>query len=71
MAEKKNGRDFFGGLTKFFRNVMAELKKVAWPTHRETTIYTVVVIATVIVVALVIGVFDMVLTALQRLIYKG
>lgn len=71
MAEKKDGRGFFGGLTKFFRSVMAELKKVAWPTHRETTVYTIVVIATVIVVALVIGVFDIILTAIQRLIYKG
>ena len=70
MAEKKGGRDFFGKISKFFRSVMAELKKVAWPTQRETSVYTTVVIATVIVVALIIGFLDVILSALQRLVYN-
>ncbi len=46
---------------KHFRSVIAELKKVAWPTRRETTVYTIVVIVTVVVVAALIGVFDLLL----------
>lgn len=65
--EKKPG--FFDGLGKFFRSVIAELKKVAWPTRRETLVYTTVVIATCIVVALVIGVFDIGLKALYDIVY--
>ena len=41
---------------KYFRSVIAELKKVALPNRRETTVYTIVVIVTVIVVALLLGV---------------
>lgn len=65
--EKKAG--FFDGMGKFFRSVIAELKKVAWPSRRETVVYTVVVIATCIVVALVIGVFDIGLKALYDIVY--
>lgn len=52
---------------RFFRSVIAELKKVSWPNRRETTVYTIVVIVTVAVVALLLGVFDMLL----GLIFKG
>lgn len=52
---------------KYFRSVIAELKKVAFPNRRETTVYTIVVIVTVIVVALLLGVFDMLL----GLVFKG
>jgi preprotein translocase subunit SecE len=68
MGEKKASQEP-GKVGKFFRSVVAEIKKVAWPSHRETTIYTIVVIATVIVVALAIGAFDTVLTALAKLVY--
>jgi preprotein translocase subunit SecE len=68
MAEKKAGRE--GKIGKFFRSVMAELKKVSWPTHRETVVYTVVVISTVLVVSTVIFLFDQILTAIAGLIYS-
>ncbi len=54
MAVKKRNRK----ISNFFRNVMAELKKVAWPNRREVSAYTVVVLVTVIAVALLISVFD-------------
>lgn len=54
MVTKKAGQN----IGKFFRNVLAELKKVSWPTRRETTVYTIVVIVTVTVVGLLIGTFD-------------
>jgi preprotein translocase subunit SecE len=43
---------------RYFRSVIAELKKVSLPNRRETTVYTIVVIVTVVVVALLLGVFD-------------
>jgi len=59
MAMQKTGK-----IAKYFRSVVAELKKVAWPTRRETTVYTIVVIVTVVVVSALIGVFDILLNLL-------
>jgi preprotein translocase subunit SecE len=56
------------GTKRFFRSVMAELKKVNWPGRKELTTYTIVVIVTVIVVALIIFAWDSILTVLFRLI---
>lgn len=54
------------GLRRFFRNVMAELKKVNWPNRKELTTYTIVVIITVLVVALIIWVWDVGLTVIFK-----
>lgn len=50
-----------GGISRFFRDVWAELKRVAWPSRRQLQIYTLVVIASVIVVSLILFVFDFIL----------
>ena len=42
----------------FIRDVRSELRKVAWPTPRETVNLTIVVIALSIVVGLFLGGFD-------------
>jgi preprotein translocase subunit SecE len=47
---------------KFFRDVFAELKKVTWPTWRQTAYLTTVVIATCLVVGLFLGGLDFGLT---------
>jgi preprotein translocase subunit SecE len=50
------------GFRRFFRNVIAELKKVNWPNRKELTTYTIVVIATVFIVSFIIWVWDIGLT---------
>jgi preprotein translocase subunit SecE len=50
-----------GGISRFFRDVWAELKRVAWPSRRQLQIYTLVVIASVIVVSVILFVFDFIL----------
>lgn len=55
-----------GGFQRFFRNVIAELKKVNWPSRKELTTYTIVVIATVLIVALIIWVWDVGLTVIFK-----
>jgi len=67
---EKNESHFFEGVGKFFRSVWAELKKVAWPSRRETVVYTIVVIVTCLVLAAIIGVFDMGLQYIHNLIYR-
>jgi preprotein translocase subunit SecE len=55
-------------LGEFFKSTWAELKKVHWPTLRETAVYTAVVIASVIIVALLIWLADSVFSKLLSLI---
>ena len=43
------------------KGMMSELKKVTWPTKKEVSVYTLVVITTVIVFAIIIGLYDLIL----------
>jgi preprotein translocase subunit SecE len=49
--------------------IAGELKKVTWPTKKETQLGTIVVIVMVIVSAIILGAFDMVWAALTDAIY--
>ena len=42
----------------FFGNIIAELRKVVWPTRRETVYLTVLVLIVAAVVGLVLGAID-------------
>jgi preprotein translocase subunit SecE len=57
-------------LTKFFRDVVREMKKVSWPKRKELTRYTVTVLATVIFFSLFFGVIDLGISKLIRLIIE-
>jgi preprotein translocase subunit SecE len=63
---KKENETTRQGISRFFRSVSAELKKVNWPNRKELTTYTIVVIATVLVVALIISIWDWSLTFLFK-----
>jgi preprotein translocase subunit SecE len=45
----------------FFQEVSVELKKVSWPTRRQTMSATVVVITVAVIVAFFLGIVDLVL----------
>jgi preprotein translocase subunit SecE len=47
-------------LALFYRQVVAELRKVIWPTRRELITYTTVVITFVTVVAIIVAGFDLI-----------
>jgi preprotein translocase subunit SecE len=49
--------------------VASELKKVTWPTRRETLSSTIVVIVTTIISAAFLGIFDGVWSWVTRMIY--
>ena len=52
------------GLTLFLRQMVAELRKVIWPTRKELLTYTWVVIVFVAVFTAMVAVFDFVFTRL-------
>ena len=47
-------------LALFYRQVIAELRKVIWPTRRELITYTTVVIVFVAAVATIVAVLDLI-----------
>jgi len=52
----------------FFREVKIELKKVTWPTRKQTTGTTIVVIIFVFVIAAFLGLFDYSLSKLVQVV---
>ncbi len=68
VATKKDG--YFHKATQFLREVRAELKKVTWPSRRQTIGSSVVVIILVIIIAFFLGMVDMALSSLIRLVLK-
>ncbi len=55
---------------QFLREVKVELKKVTWPSRKQTIGSTVVVIVLVIVVSLFLGIVDIGLSSLIRVILR-
>ncbi|MBU1157547.1 MAG: preprotein translocase subunit SecE [Proteobacteria bacterium] len=53
---------------QFLREVVQELKRVTWPSRRQTISTTGVVLALVILVSIFLGVVDFALSRLVRLI---
>ena len=62
MAEEKNKTAKTskknGGLIKFLKETVIELKKVVWPTKKQLAVYTVVVIIACIIMAFLVTGFD-------------
>lgn len=55
-SEKAEKVGFFGRIGRFIREVIAELRKVIWPTRKELLTYTAVVVVFVaIMLAIVAG----------------
>ncbi len=72
MAEKPEGQPGAGALfaktAEFLREVKVELKKVVWPTRKQTTGTTVVVVIFVFIVAVFLGIFDYGLAKLVQVV---
>lgn len=67
MANKENAKKtgffdkvkgFFGRLGKFFKEVVAEVKQLTWPTKKELINYTLAVICFCALMAIIIGILD-------------
>jgi preprotein translocase subunit SecE len=55
-------KSLFGRIGLFYRQIISELGKVVWPTKKQLTTYTAVVLVFVSFVVLVVSIFDLVLT---------
>lgn len=83
MADEKNAKkekvSFFARLMRFFKllpgrvatpfkNMWHELRKVTWPTRKELTNYTVIVLLFILVMSVLIGLLDLGASALVDLL---
>lgn len=59
-SDKNAKPGFFARTGKWFRDMRSELKKVQWPTRKQTINNTLIVIACVVVVGIFIALFDFV-----------
>jgi preprotein translocase subunit SecE len=60
-------KEFLRTAQQFFREVRVELKKVTWPTRKETIASTSVVLITVFLVGFYLGVVDLGLSRLIKI----
>ncbi len=61
---------WWGQSMQFLREVKVELKKVAWPSRKQTVGSTVVVLVLVFLISAFLGVVDMGLSSLVRLVLQ-
>ncbi|MBM3719847.1 MAG: preprotein translocase subunit SecE [Actinobacteria bacterium] len=66
--EEKN---FFARIPTFYRQVISELRRVVWPTRKQVSTYTTVVMVFVTFMIAIISVFDLGLTKVIFWIFGG
>jgi preprotein translocase subunit SecE len=54
----------FARVGLFYRQIISELSKVVWPTRKQLSTYTAVVMVFVLFVIAVVSIFDLVITKL-------
>jgi len=69
-ASKVQKQNIFQKGIQFLREVKVELKKVTWPSRKQTIGSTVVAIVLVMIISLFLGVVDMSLTSLISLVLQ-
>lgn len=70
-AQGKKRLGLFGRILRFFREIIAELKKVVTPTRKELVNYTLVVLGFVVVMMLLITGLDFVFGQLTGWVFAG
>jgi preprotein translocase subunit SecE len=64
------GVTYMQRITKFFRDVVLEMKRVSWPKRKELTRYTISVLSTVAFVAVFFAIVDLGISSLIRFILE-
>ena len=71
MAEKVKKANLFIRIGKFFKEVKGEMKKVIWPTWKQTVNNTSIVIAVILLVGLFLAVIDIIFGGVIRGVVIG
>lgn len=66
---KTEKQGFFSRMSRFVKDMIGEMKKVVWPSKKQTVNNTLVVLAFMVFMAVIIGVFDFGVVKLLQLIF--
>lgn len=58
MSENVKKANFFEKVVRFFKEVKGEMKKVMWPTWKQTVNNTMIVIAVILIVGVFLAIID-------------
>ncbi len=67
MAKKKQKKSS-NAIQRFIRETMGELRKVSWPSRREATSLTIMVIIVMVFTSVVLSIFELLAQYLLRLL---
>jgi preprotein translocase subunit SecE len=65
-APRRQWPAFIEGTVTYLREVLIELKRVEWPSRREATSATIVVVVVLVLMAVYLGTFDYFYTILVK-----
>ena len=68
-TQVEDSKGIFARIGLFYRQVVVELRKVVWPTKKELTTYTSVVLVFVGFIILVVSLIDLVLNKVVFLVF--
>lgn len=68
MAQKEKKPNFFQRIKSWWRQTVAELRKVTWPTKDEVIALTRIVLIVTVIIGAILGVFDFVASRLVGLL---
>ncbi|WP_042500647.1 preprotein translocase subunit SecE [Thermaerobacter marianensis] len=71
MGRAASVRGAWERMARFFRQTVAELRRVVWPNRQQTVTYTAVVLGTVAFLAALIWVVDFVIRKVLELVLPG
>lgn len=60
--------NLFGRVSRYFKDLRGELKKVVWPSKKQVSNNTLIVLGVVVVSSIIVGGFDAILTFIMRLL---
>ena len=66
----KTEKNFLEKSVQFLKEVKVELKKVTWPSRKQTIGSTVVVIVVVMIISMLLGVMDIGLSSLVKIVLQ-
>lgn len=55
-------------ITRYFKDTRGELRKVTWPTRKQATNLTLIVLGVMVAMAVFLGTFDFIFATLVRLL---
>ena len=67
--QKRGARKQGNAVQRYFNETIAELRKVSWPTRKEATNLTVIVIVVTVVMSLLLGFLDFVFAQFFALLF--